>query len=110
MTDAQHQLIQALSRCSMQPGTWDKTFTHDMAQKPRTYDLSPRQDEFVRRLAYKYRKQITAANPNLAIERPPEMGPDPEVAQAASERAKLAAWNRGTPIREQEVADLWPDE
>jgi hypothetical protein len=110
VTDAQHQLIRALMGCTMRPGTWDKTFTHDLAQKPKTYALSDRQDEFVRRLAYKYRKQITAANPNLAIERPPEMGPDPEQEQAASERAKLRAWNSGTPIKEQEVADLWPDE
>lgn len=110
MTEAQSQLIQALTRCSMLPGTFDKRFAHDLAEKPANYALSDRQDEFVRRLAYKYRKQIAAQNPNLAVERPAELGPDPEVAQVNSERDKLKAWNSGQPIREKEVADLWPDE
>lgn len=109
MTDAQYQLIQALSRCSMLPGTWDKRFTHDLAEKPKTYALSDRQDEFVRRLAYKYRKQITAQHPNLAIERPAELGPDPERVASEQEYAKLRAWNSGAPIREKEVDDLWPE-
>lgn len=110
MTDAQAQLIQALARCSMLPGTFDKRFTHDLAEKPRGYALSDRQDEFVRRLAYKYRKQLAAQNPNLATPRPAEMGPDPERVASEQEYAKLKAWNSGQPIREQEVDDLWPDE
>lgn len=52
--------IQALSGCTMIPGSWDKRFVTDMLERsPAT--LTENQRNQVRRLAYKYRRQMPAA-------------------------------------------------
>ena len=56
MTDAQREMVTALQRCSFLPGSFDKRFVRDVAAQER--DLTVRQDECLRGLAHKYRRQI----------------------------------------------------
>src|SRR5690554_5643285 len=53
-------MIEALSRCVYQPGSYDKRFVADMFARTRIApdaELSPRQDWFLRRTFYRYRRQ-----------------------------------------------------
>lgn len=57
------QLIIAVNlydRCTMLPGSWDKRFAAEMYSLAclRVVDLTPKQDEWLYRLLYKYRAQL----------------------------------------------------
>ena len=58
-----HLRIRELRYVTMLPGTWDKKFVMDMAKRLES-DLSPlteRQSYQIERLAWKYRRRITAS-------------------------------------------------
>lgn len=107
MTDYQWALIRALAKCTFYPGSFDKRFMHDLAEKPKTAELSEKQDLQLRRIGWSKRAQL---GQSIEVTRPPELGPDPEEVASQRDRAKLAAWNAGIPIREKAVDDLFPDD
>lgn len=96
MTESDYRTIQALARCSFQPGSWPKRFVRDLASYPPDKDLTEKQQAALARVAWHYRKQLVRHG--IAIEtRPPDVGPDVE---AANQRdlEKLKAWNEGKPL------------
>jgi hypothetical protein len=52
------QQINALARCSILPGTWDKRFVRDLAALPAGSQISPRQAQMIARLLHRYRRQL----------------------------------------------------
>lgn len=96
MTDLDYRTIQALARCSFQPGSWVKRFVRDLASYPREKALSKKQQAALARTAWHYRKQLSKHG--IAVtERPAGVGPDPEAANQR-ELQKLRDWNEGKPL------------
>ncbi len=63
MTPHQVRVATALARCKFLPGSADKRFAHDMASRAQLKDppaLSERQGQYLKDLAYKYRRQMPA--------------------------------------------------
>jgi hypothetical protein len=61
VTKFEVNLALALARCRFLPGSWDKSFVRGMVHRARTAPdepLTEHQAELMRRLAYKYRRQI----------------------------------------------------
>jgi hypothetical protein len=96
MSETDYRTIQALARCSFQPGSWPKRFVRDLASYPRDKELTEKQQAALARVAWHYRKQL--ARHGVAVEtRPPGVGPDPEAANQR-ELEQLKAWNEGKPL------------
>ncbi len=106
MTDDQWTLIRALARCSYYPGSFDKRFIHDLAEKPRDATLSEKQDAQLQRIAWSKRRQL---GPGIAVTPPPGQGSSSAVVPNPAEVRRLRAWNAGAPIRERLIDDLWPE-
>jgi hypothetical protein len=102
MTETDYTIIQALARCSFQPGSWTKRFVRDLASKPVEFVLSEKQQAALHRTAWHYRKQL--AGFGIAIEtRPPDaLGVDKWAVQSQREQASSAAWNTGRKLYEEE--------
>lgn len=122
MTDEQRKLIEALARCRFGVGNSAGRFVAEMLARTRMMpaaELTPRQDWYLRRLAYTYRRQLRQPNmPKPAdFHTPP---PDKKTAEAlkvreakgeiivcrapvsadrarAAELDKLKRWNEGKP-------------
>lgn len=60
MTKNSYDLIQALAKCRMRPGSWDFLFIHDLIQKPTDYNLTIAQYNQLKRMATRYRQQLAA--------------------------------------------------
>ena len=61
MSDLANKQAIALGRCNFLPGSWEKRFTRDVAAiAERGGELTPRQQENVERLAWKFRRQLPA--------------------------------------------------
>ncbi len=65
--------IQALSGCSMIPGSWDKRFVTDMLERSPAA-LTENQRNQVRRLAYKYRRQMPQKLLPKSVKMPRQVG------------------------------------
>lgn len=97
MTDLDYRTIQALARCSFQPGSWPKRFVRDLATYPPERELSEKQQAALARIAWLFRKQL--ARQGIVVEtRPPDIGPDPKAAATQRELEALKAWNEGKPL------------
>ena len=51
-------LIQRLRQCTFLPGSWEKRFVRSLADKQPPYQLTPKQREWLGKLAHRYRKQL----------------------------------------------------
>lgn len=58
MTDHQHELAQALARCTLPAGSTPKRFVRWASTLPEGYALSPRAAAFLEKLAHAYRRQL----------------------------------------------------
>ena len=54
MTAHQHELAQALARCTFTPGSTEKRFVRWAAKQPRERELSAKSIAFLERLAHSY--------------------------------------------------------
>ena len=115
MTGEQQRMIAKLRRCTFAPGSYDKRFVMDMASCPADFELSARQDWYLRRTYWRYRRQIKHRDPKPAdYDNPPAkpctlseaareirsgMGqylkPSAEERRKARELKRLEAWNEG---------------
>jgi hypothetical protein len=50
--------INALARCTMLPGSWDKRFVRDLQAFPDGCRITPRQAEMISKLLHRYRRQL----------------------------------------------------
>ena len=102
MTDTDYKTIQALARCSFQPGSWVKRFVRDLAAMPVDTVLSDKQLAALNRTAWHYRKQLSGFG--IAIEtRPPDaLGVDKWAVQSQREQAALEGWNTGKKLYAQD--------
>lgn len=94
MTDQQRKWIQELTRCTFQPGSWEKRFVRDLAALSPYDVLTERQAAALHRTAYRYRKQ--RGNPGMPRPDDPLLSSRDDVAAAYD---ALDAWNKGEPIR-----------
>jgi hypothetical protein len=60
MDPLHYQALQCLRLCTFGVGSWDKRFVRDVSTLGEYDLLTPRQEESVERLAYRYRKQLAA--------------------------------------------------
>lgn len=120
MNDEQMHMVKALRKCQFMPGSFEKRFVADMTYHDIAKSLSPRQDWFLRRTYWRYRKQIGhgGEKPHDFDSPPPApvkpvSGNDveyvdkggvfvcyapPSVAHVAAEELdRLKAWNAGQP-------------
>lgn len=121
MTDEQRQMIERLARCRFGVGSFAKAFVTDLHwQAKHTPDkvLTPRQDWYLRRLYYNYRRQLRQPHmpkPADYHTPPPDKRTDPLVAREArgeiivcrqpagadrkraEELERLKNWNEGKP-------------
>lgn len=118
MTDEQAEMVAGLRRCIFLPASFEKRFVNDMTYQA-DKELTPRQDWFLRRTYYRYRKQIghKGEMPN-DYDSPPAPVRKPKVEKveigiadgaficyapvspesvAADEAERLRAWNAGQP-------------
>jgi hypothetical protein len=58
MDKVHFEMLQGLRRCTFMPGSWDKRFVRDLASKPEDAELTEKQQEWVEKMAYKYRRQV----------------------------------------------------
>lgn len=58
MQPKHQEAIKALNRCRFMPGSWDKRFVRDMAYLSDYAMLTAKQEEWIDRLLYRYRKQL----------------------------------------------------
>jgi len=58
VNDEQMHMVKALRKCQFMPGSFEKRFVADMTYHDIAKELSPRQDWFLRRTYWRYRKQI----------------------------------------------------
>lgn len=69
MTPNQIEIVDALNRCTLLPGSSDKRFIRDMARVPSGYQLSDKQENYLGALAWRYRRQMPSklvpAKPDL---------------------------------------------
>lgn len=113
MSDQHRAMLYALNGCSFGVGSFEKRFVRDLASAAVTIELSPRQDWYLRRTYYRYRKQIGHNSPRPAdYDSPPVkkttltelerdgvdnlaayLKPSRLEKRQAQERAKLEAWN-----------------
>lgn len=102
MTETDYKIIQALARCSFQPGSWVKRFAHDLSAYSVDAVLSEKQQAALNRTAWHYRKQLSRFG--IAIEtRPPDaLGVDKWAVQSQREQAALEGWNTGRKLYEGE--------
>jgi hypothetical protein len=121
MTDEQRRMIERLSKCRFGVGSADKRFVADMFARTRIApdaELTPRQDWYLRRTFYRYRRQLG----DMEMKIPPDYHEAPAStkpvvettvkeqangdiivcrkrgtpdAQLAAELARLAEWNEG---------------
>lgn len=68
MSKDTYDLIQKLNSCTMLPGSWDKRFIRDLAAKPTDFQLTDRQEYHLKRLAYKYRRQLAGKGVEIVVE------------------------------------------
>jgi hypothetical protein len=115
VTDEQQAQLYALNGCTFGVGSFDKRFVRDLAAAPKDTELTERQDWYLRRTYYRYRKQIGHKAPRPAdYDAPPEkhstieeleredldsmadyLKPTQLEKRQARERMKLEAWNGG---------------
>lgn len=102
MTETDYNILQALARCSFQPGSWVKRFVRDLAAMPTDAVLSEKQQAALHRTAWHYRTQLSRFG--IAIEtRPPDaLGTDKWAVQSQREQALLDGWNAGRKLYESE--------
>lgn len=121
MDSAQRAMIEALAGCTFFPGGDDKRFVGEMFARTRmtpAAELSPRQDWYLRRCYYRYRRQLR--QPNMPKPDDYDSPPPPKVTtsdlkvreangeiivckvgspnptrQRQAELTALAAWNAG---------------
>ncbi len=67
MTPIERAATKALARCRFQPGIMTKRFAYDMAAKPDDYELTPRQEAFLWRACWTFRRQLPPELVNVAI-------------------------------------------
>lgn len=60
MTKEQRSKLEALDRCTMLPGSWDKRFIRDMKGQPADFVPSEKQSEMIEKLYHRYRRQLAA--------------------------------------------------
>jgi hypothetical protein len=68
MTQGQYKLIQLLAECPMLSGSWDRKFILNLSKKPIEYNLSDRQKDNIKRLAYKYRHHLKDKGVEIIME------------------------------------------
>lgn len=96
MTPEQQQLIAALNRCTLAPGSWDKRFARSLERLAADTELSEKQVTQLERMRERYRRQLARIAPALVADLPPI----PTKKQPAKNEAELLrAWNAGEPIR-----------
>jgi hypothetical protein len=114
VTDQQRAMLYALNGCTFGVGSFEKRFVRDLEHAPATLELTPRQDWYLRRTYWRYRKQIGHKSPRPAdYDSPPEkpstiaeierngygiaawLKPSGIEKRQARDRAKLEAWNKG---------------
>lgn len=78
MTDIERAAVAGLWRCTFLPGTWDKRFSRALAKRDASKPLSEKQQEWLWKLVWKYRRQIPEQRVILHAQRQI----DPNVAQA----------------------------
>lgn len=57
--------IQALNRCTFLPASYVKRFVRDMAAKGPDDTLTEKQEAFLKKVTWNYRKQIYALDPDF---------------------------------------------
>lgn len=90
MTPEQIATAKALGNCSFPPGTADKRFARNMAflaEHSPEREITERKDLNLRRLAYRYRRQMPAAL--VPAEKPADLPPKPP--KARPDRTQTAA-------------------
>ncbi len=116
MTDQQFAMLAALISCTFGTGSREKRFVRDMASQSKEYELTARQDWYLRRIYYRYRVQL--GQPDMAkpadFHEPPLPVSGAELArreakgqilvcrapvsadrQRAADLERLQAWNEG---------------
>jgi hypothetical protein len=68
MEEQHYDALQELSNCRFLPGSWDRKFVRDLSSKPREATLSPKQVRYLKKLYYRYRRQIVARNPDAMFD------------------------------------------
>jgi len=63
--DLHFEAIKALDRCRFLPGSWDKRFAQGLASKRIDDELTEKQVFWLKKLVYKYRKQIERRSPEF---------------------------------------------
>lgn len=87
MEPLHYKCIQALSKCTFIPGSFEKRFVRDMETLGEYDMLSKKQTAFLERLAWRYRQQIgKKLVPSLPVE------------PSSRDLIKLAQWKKGEPI------------
>lgn len=78
MSEIERAAVAGLCRCTFLPTTWDKRFVRALAQHDSTKPLSEKQQEWLWKLVWKYRRQIE----DTVLIRHAQRQIDPNVAQA----------------------------
>ncbi len=67
MTPIERAATRALAKCKFQPGIMTKKFAMDMAARADDYELTPRQEAFLWRACWTFRRQLPPELVNVAI-------------------------------------------
>lgn len=92
MDNADRALIAALARVHYHPGSFDKRFARDMAQRAQQpgATLSDRQRACLQRMRQHYRRQLRGINPLLVADL--DDAPTATERRRQAERARLQQW------------------
>lgn len=57
MTHDEYMQLKTLSRCTMRPASYEKTFVRDMSSLPEGTEITPKQQRLIANLWHRYRRQ-----------------------------------------------------